>query len=51
MKAYDISKINNKMQLINDKLKRDREVQQELNNVLDMSNEEEDEFLKEHLER
>lgn len=42
MKGYDMNKINNKMQEINDKIKRDREIQQELTGLLDMDNDEED---------
>ena len=49
-KNYDMSKINSKMQIINEKIRRDREIQEELTGILDMSNDE-DEFLKQHLER
>lgn len=35
-----MSRINNKMQEINDKIKRDRAIQQELNGLLDMENDE-----------
>ncbi len=37
-----MNKINHKMQEINDKIKRDRQIQQELNGVLDIDNDEED---------
>ena len=49
-KNYDVARINSKMQIINERLQRDRQIQEELTGILDISNEE-DEFLKQHLER
>ena len=49
-KNYDIAKINIKMQMISEKNRREKEMQDELGDMIDMSNEE-DEFLVQHLER
>ena len=38
------------MQIISEKNRRDKEMQEELTNILDMSNDE-DEYLRQHLEK
>ena len=47
---YDLNKINNKIQMINERNKRDRQIKEQLESLIDMSNDE-DEFLKQHLQR
>ena len=44
-KNYDINKINNKIQIINERNRRDREIKEQLESLIDMSNDD-DEFLK-----
>ena len=44
-KNYDIKKINNKIQIINERNRRDREIKEQLESLIDMSNDD-DEFLK-----
>ena len=48
---YDIHKINNNMQMINNKIAKKREIQQELSGLLDIVEDDDDEFLREHLHR
>jgi hypothetical protein len=47
---YDVAKINSKMQMIGEKNRREKEMQEELGDMIDIDHEE-DEFLVQHLER
>lgn len=49
----NLGKANTKMQaqLFNDKIRRDLKIQEDLDQLIEMGNDEEDEFLKQHLER
>jgi hypothetical protein len=52
-RQLNLGKINTKMQaqLFNDKIRRDLKIQEDLDQLIEIGNDEEDEFLKQHLER